>query len=90
MWRTVLTAILAYGYGHPSFDGYRPAGFDRPLQTFYGEVNGAARAGRQKLASLDGDRVTRYFRGYADQVEEQLRAADLQPTPRPGDDAQTR
>jgi len=76
MWRTVLTALLAYGYGHPSFDGYRPAAFDRPLQTFYGEVNSAARAGRQKLAFLHDDRAVSYVKGYAERVGEQLKGSD--------------
>ena len=76
MWRSVLTAALVYAYGHPNFDGYRPAALDRPLQAFYVEVNKAALAGRQGLAKLDDDRAVRYLKAYIDRVEAELRSGN--------------
>jgi hypothetical protein len=71
MWRTVLTAILAYGFGHPYFDGSRPATFDRPLQAFHIQVDNAARVGWQKFLVIE-DRVMRFAIGAAARVEEQV------------------
>jgi hypothetical protein len=31
MWRSIAMAAVVYACGHPHFDGYRPAGLDRPL-----------------------------------------------------------
>ena len=76
MWRSIAIAALVYAYGHPNFDGYRPAGLDRPLQAFYVEVNKAALTGRQALARVDDDRVVRYLKSYVDTVEAELRSAN--------------
>jgi hypothetical protein len=74
MWRSVVLAALVYFYGHPSFDGYRPAGLDRPLQAFYAEVNTAALTGRKALARVSDDRAVSYLKTYADNVEAELRS----------------
>ena len=76
MWRSIAMAALVYAYGHPKFDGYRPAGLDRPLQAFYVEVNKAALVGRQALERVDGDRAVGYAKTYVDTVEAQLRSAN--------------
>ncbi|HXW25849.1 MAG TPA: hypothetical protein VEK73_13980 [Xanthobacteraceae bacterium] len=76
MWRSIAIAALVYAYGHPNFDGYRPAGLDRPLQAFYVEVNKAALTGRQALGRVDDDRVVRYLKSYVDTVEAELRSAN--------------
>ena len=76
MWRSVIVASLVYAYGHPHFDGYRPAALDRPLQAFYTEVNDAARDGNKVLATFDDARALRYLKGYIDKVDTQLRRAD--------------
>jgi hypothetical protein len=73
MWRSIAMAALVYAYGHPKFDGYRPAGLDRPLQAFYAEVNKAALTGRQALARVDGDRAVDYLKTYVDKVEAELK-----------------
>ena len=74
MWRSVVIAALVYGYGHPNFDGYRPAGLDRPLQAFYVEVNKAALVGRQALGRVDSNRAVGYVKTYVDNVEAELRS----------------
>jgi hypothetical protein len=76
MWRTLFAAALVYGGGHPSFDGYRPALLDRPLQSFYQDVNTAARDGQKVLATLDDARCMRYLKGYIARMDAQLRSAD--------------
>jgi hypothetical protein len=58
MWRIIVAAAVVYAYGHPKFDGRRPAALDRALQAFYVEVNKAAVTGRQMLARFD-DQATR-------------------------------
>jgi len=45
MFRTLIAAATVYAYGHPAFDGYRPAGLDKPLQGFSSEVNDATHDG---------------------------------------------
>jgi hypothetical protein len=61
MLRTFLAAAVVYAYGHPSFDGHRPAPFDKPVQGFYEEVNVAANDGRQAFAGIDMGRLTHYL-----------------------------
>jgi len=73
MWRSLTMAALVYAYGHPSFDGYRPAGLDSALQAFYAEVNKGALTGRRALARLDGDRAVDYLKTYVDTVEAELK-----------------
>ena len=48
MLRTFIAAMIAYGWGHPSLDGYRPALLERPLQSFYADVNATARDGARR------------------------------------------
>ncbi|HEV2957147.1 MAG TPA: hypothetical protein VGX95_13600 [Xanthobacteraceae bacterium] len=76
MWRSIAIAALVYGYGHPKFDGYRPAGMDRALQAFYVEVNKAAATGRQALARFDDEAAVRYVKNYAGKVEDELKPAN--------------
>jgi hypothetical protein len=74
MLRTFVAAMIAYGWGHPSLDGYRPALLERPLQSFYADVNATARDGRGALATLDDARCMRYLKVYVDRMESQLRS----------------
>ncbi|MGE0037401.1 MAG: hypothetical protein AB7S93_17430 [Xanthobacteraceae bacterium] len=74
MLRTFVAAMIAYGWGHPSLDGYRPVLLERPLQSFYADVNAAARDGRGALATLDDARCMRYLKVYVDRMESQLRS----------------
>lgn len=76
MWKAVLTAALVYAYGHPHFDGYRPAALDGPLQAFYVEVNTSARDGQRVLATLDDARAMRYLKGYVERMDGMLRSGD--------------
>ena len=76
MWRTLIAAVAVYGCGHPSLDDYRPALLDRPLQSFYQDVNSAARDGQKVLATLDDARCMRYLKGYIAHMDAQLRHAD--------------
>jgi hypothetical protein len=69
MWRAIISAVLIYGSGHPSLDGYRPALLDRPLQTFYLEVNQVGREGLAVIRHVDGQ----YVRSYVNRVDTQLR-----------------
>lgn len=66
---------MAYAYGHPSLDGYRPALLDRPLQSFYADVNSTARDGRKALATLDDARCMRYLKSYIERLNAQLRGS---------------
>ncbi len=75
MWRTLIAAAMAYACGHPSLDGYRPALLDRPLQSFYADVNSTARDGRKVLTTLDDTRCMRYLKGYIERLDAQLRGA---------------
>jgi len=51
--RIWLLAALIYGYGHPGFDGHRPAALDRPLQNFHRAVDKTASDARHALVALD-------------------------------------
>lgn len=61
--RSLAIVALVYACGHPDFDGYRPAAFDRTLRSFHGEVNAAVRDGRRVLVLLDDARSMRYLEG---------------------------
>jgi len=76
MWRCIAMAALVYAFGHPKFDGYRPAGLDRPMQAFYVEVNKAALIGRRALGPVDSDRAVGYVKAYVDNVEAQVRSGN--------------
>ena len=52
MGRIWLLAALLYGYGHPDFDGHRPAAIDLPLQNFHQGVDASARDGSRALLAL--------------------------------------
>jgi hypothetical protein len=64
MGRSLAIVALVYACGHPGFDGYRPAAFDRTLRSFHGEVNAAARDGRRVFILLDDARSMRYLQSY--------------------------
>jgi hypothetical protein len=74
MWRGILAAVMVYGCGHPTLEGYRPAVLNVPLQAFYNQVNMAAREGETVLMS--GARL-QYVRAYINIAERQLRGAEL-------------
>jgi hypothetical protein len=77
MWRTALAAALVssvYGYGHPGFEGYRPAVLDRPLQAFHTEINQIARDGHRIISNLDNTRAAHALRTYVEQADSQLRS----------------
>jgi hypothetical protein len=76
MWRSLVAAALVYTYGHPGFDGYRPAAVDRPLQAFYSEVNSAARDGQRALMTLDDARSMRYLKSYLEFMQAQQAASN--------------
>jgi hypothetical protein len=69
MLRTLVAAGLVYTWGHPALDGYRPALLDRPLQSFYADVNTTARDGRRAFSVLDDARTLRYLKGYVDRLD---------------------
>jgi hypothetical protein len=64
MLRSLFIAALAYGFGHPSFDGYRPTLLDRPLQGFYQDVNKSAQDASAAFATLNEARCMRYLLAY--------------------------
>ncbi len=74
MWRSLAAAALVYTYGHPGFEGYRPAALDRPLQAFHNEINLAARDGQRVLTTLDDARSMRYLKGYLEYMQSQMRS----------------
>lgn len=52
MWRGLAAVAIVYAYGHPVFNGYRPAVLDRPFHGFYAHVNDVAYQGRNALVSF--------------------------------------
>jgi hypothetical protein len=64
MWRSLISAVIVYGFGHPSLDSVRPTVFDRPFQAFYQEVNHVALESRMALRSLENMRFVREIKGY--------------------------
>lgn len=77
MIRTLMAAAAVYALGHPSFDRYRPAFLDQPLQGFYFEVNFAARDGQRALQTLDTAPARRYVETYIERTQAELRSASL-------------
>ncbi len=73
MLKCLLTMTLVYIYGHPMFDGWRPARLEHPLQMFYAEVNAAAWNGQQVLAGFDDARLRRHMRDYLTRVDAQIK-----------------
>jgi hypothetical protein len=78
MWRSLITAWIVYGCGHPALEAYRPAMFDRPLQSFHDTVNGAARDGKKAIASLQDTRLMRHLKDYVASMDTRLRSAARQ------------
>ena len=76
MWRSIAVAALLYAYGHPKFDGQRPAGLDRALQAFYVEVNKAAVTGRQMLERFDDQASMNSVKGYVENVTTELKSGN--------------
>jgi hypothetical protein len=75
MFRTLIAAATVYAYGHPVFDGYRPAVLDKPLQGFSSEVNDATHDGTRALGTLDEARAMHYLNVFIARVDAQLRSA---------------
>jgi hypothetical protein len=61
MGRMFLLLALAYGCGHSSAEGFRPAPLDRPLREFRQAVDAAMADGRRALAVLDDARRLRHL-----------------------------
>lgn len=61
MFRTLLIAATVYTFGLPTFDGHRPASFDKPLQGFYQEINVVAADGTHALGLFDEARIKHYY-----------------------------
>jgi hypothetical protein len=76
MWRSVLAVVVlflcVYLYGHPIFDGYRPARLDRPLQSLYAEVNLVARMGKETIYQVDRERAKQQVKNFAQKVQGEL------------------
>jgi hypothetical protein len=76
MWRTVVAAALVYAYGHPAFDGLRPAALDYPLQAFHTAANDVARDGQRALAQFESARAKMHLKGYYERIESEFRPAE--------------
>ena len=74
MLRTLITAAFVYAYGHPAFDGYRPAVLDKPMHGFYTEINGATQDGQRALQVLDEARTMQYLNRLMNRLGNELRA----------------
>jgi hypothetical protein len=72
MWRGVLATIAVcvavYLYGHPVFDGYRPAALDRPLHGFHADVNQVARIGTQDVNQFVRSGARQQAKKFVDKV----------------------
>jgi hypothetical protein len=55
MGRIFLIAAVFYGFGHPGFDGHRPADLDRPLRHLHQTVDAAAIQLQRALIALDNN-----------------------------------
>jgi hypothetical protein len=75
MWRSLCLAAIAYGFGNPVLDGYRPVALDAPLQAFYQQVNRAAQDGQRVWANVNESRAS-YFKAYMGRAQKQLRTAE--------------
>jgi hypothetical protein len=75
MWRSLITAWIIYGCGHPSLEAYRPAVLDRPLQLFHEAVNSAALDGKKAVAAVDNSRLMRHVKDYVAATDARLRAS---------------
>jgi len=75
MFRTLIAAATVYAYGHPAFDGYRPAVLDKPLQGFSSEVNDATHDGKRAFGTRDDARAMHDLTVHIARVDAQLRAA---------------
>jgi hypothetical protein len=73
MWRTLLTAALVYGCGHPGLGGWLPPLLDGPLQSFHQLVNTAAGDGKKVITSLDDSSYMRTLKDYVAGVDARLR-----------------
>lgn len=76
MWRGIISALLVYSYGAPVFEGYRPALLDRPLQTFHGEINFAARSGQYLVTRMDEQQVKTSLRAFVGRIDSELRGRE--------------
>jgi hypothetical protein len=84
MWRSIVIAALVYGYGHPKYDGYRPAGLDAAMQGFYLEVNKVAEGSRQVFGRFDNETTLRYVKNSVDNVGAELKpSAETNANPAP-------
>jgi hypothetical protein len=76
MWRgfggLIAAVAIVYAYGHPVFNGYRPARLDRAFQGFYAEVNGAARSSKDALAQLDQQRARNTLQRFMDRIDSEI------------------
>jgi len=75
MFRTLIAVATVYGYAHPAFDGYRPAMLDKPLQSFYVEINSSAQDTRRAFGVLDDARSMRYLNVFMTRLDSELRDA---------------
>lgn len=73
MFRTLLAAAAVYACGHPSLERYRPAPLDKPLQSFYEEINLFARNSGQALGVLNDARTMRYVDAVMVRLDGELR-----------------
>ena len=73
MGRIWALAIALYVYGHASFDGRRPAAFDKPVREFRRSLDAVPGDGRRMLTAVD------WLRGQStlDQVFQALNRAPL-------------
>jgi hypothetical protein len=73
VFRTLPAVATVYGYAHPAFDGYRPPMLDKPLQSFYVEVNSSAQDTRRAFGVLDDARSMRYLNVFMERLDIELR-----------------
>jgi len=73
MIRTSIAAAIVYIFGLPYFDAYRPAMLKEPMQSFYVEINAAARYCWHALPSINVARAKQYLNAYVERTIAEVR-----------------
>ena len=69
MWRWLAIAAALYAGGHPAFDAWRPAAFERSLTAFHRDVNRLRNDAVRTITGFDQVRVLREFYSLGDQLQ---------------------
>jgi hypothetical protein len=69
MWRWFAIAAALYAGGHPGFDAWRPAAFERSLREFHRDVNRLGNDTVSTVTGIDQARALREFSALGAQLQ---------------------